>query len=268
MQVIGQLTPIEKELMTKKLEELESSLLPGFNIYNWNSLGIPEFIQACNKAINTFQQVVKQVQKNSGIIEQVVYSIAGSRIVKEPEGEEVMDLQEFHEHIEKHRLEAVEKLVKKYRTIAPLLGKIEEVVAGTNTGKSPVLLSYYGYWERAIFNSLNAMVLNAMETLQSMIDSRSKKNIAEKGVKKPPLFKITFSLQNVEIVIQPPMNEVNKALGRLVRSLVESTKSFVRWMDGTCIETPEQKGTNEDDEPVVFTFYWDVAANPQVSFVL
>jgi dynein heavy chain len=41
----------------KKLEELESSLQPGFHILNWNSLGIPEFIQACTKAINTFQQV-------------------------------------------------------------------------------------------------------------------------------------------------------------------------------------------------------------------
>lgn len=44
-QVIGQLTPTEKELMVKKLEELEASLLPGFNILNWNSLGIMEFIQ-------------------------------------------------------------------------------------------------------------------------------------------------------------------------------------------------------------------------------
>lgn len=38
-----------------------------------------------------------------------------------------MDLQEFHEHVERFRLEAVERLVKKYRTISPLLGKIEEV---------------------------------------------------------------------------------------------------------------------------------------------
>lgn len=56
-EVIGQLLPIEKELMKRKLEELEGSLQPGFTILNWNSLGIPEFITACQKAINTFQQV-------------------------------------------------------------------------------------------------------------------------------------------------------------------------------------------------------------------
>lgn len=73
-----------------------------------------------------------------------------------------------------------------------------------------------------------------------------------------------MSLNNPEIIVQPPVNEVNKLLGRLVRNIVEGTKPFVRWMHKTCIETPEQtKG--DDEEPVIFTFYWDVAANPQVN---
>nr|Q9SMH3.1 RecName: Full=Dynein-1-alpha heavy chain, flagellar inner arm I1 complex; AltName: Full=1-alpha DHC; AltName: Full=Dynein-1, subspecies f [Chlamydomonas reinhardtii]CAB56598.1 1-alpha dynein heavy chain [Chlamydomonas reinhardtii] len=259
---IDQLTPVERELMERKLEELESCLQPGFTILNWNSLGITEFIGTCDKAIATFQQLVKQVQKNSGIIEQVVYAIAGAQLVTEPEeGAEVMDLQEFYEDIERQRLAALESLVKKYRTISPLLGKIEEVVAGTNSGKSPALSSYYSFWERAIFNALNTMVLCAMTKLQDMIEQRSKH---AEGGRKPPLFKVTVSLQSVDVVVQPPMTEVNKALGRLVRSLVESTKAFVRWMDGTCVETPEQRGATDDDEPIVFTFYWDVAANPQV----
>ncbi|PNH08033.1 Dynein-1-alpha heavy chain, flagellar inner arm I1 complex [Tetrabaena socialis] len=259
---IDQLSPVERELMERKLEELEGCLQPGFTILNWNSLGITEFIGACNKAIATFQQLVKQVQKNSGIIEQVVYAIAGAQLVSEPvEGAEVMDLQEFYEHIERQRLAALDGLVKKYRTISPLLGKIEEVVAGTNSGKSGALSGYYAFWERAIFTALNTMVLSAMTTLQNMVDERGKRF---EGERRPPLFKVTVSLQSVDVVVQPPMTEVNKALGRLVRSLVESTKAFVRWMDGTCIETPEQRGATDDDEPIVFTFYWDVAANPQV----
>ncbi|MEW5308429.1 MAG: hypothetical protein WDW38_000392 [Sanguina aurantia] len=265
-EVIHTLTPIERDLMVRKLEELEGALQPGFTILNWNSLGILEFIGAASKAIAAFQQVVKQVQKNSGIIEQVVYAIAGASLITEPpEGAEVMDLAEFNDMLEKHRVDAVERLVKKYRTISPLLGKIEEVVAGTNTGKSPQLLGYYSFWERAMFNALNAMVLNAMGGLQDMIDARGRKaEHSYKGHRKPPLLKVSCSLQTNDIMISPPLAEVNKGLGRLVRNLVESTKLFVRWMDGTCSETPEQRGPNEDDEPVVFTFYWDVAANPQV----
>ena len=41
-------------------------------------------------------------------------------------------------------------------------------------------------------------------------------------------------------LLLPRLVQVNKTLIRLVRSLVESTKSFMRWMDGTCVETPEQ----------------------------
>lgn len=177
----------------------------------------------------------------------------------------------------------------------PLLGKIEEVVAGTNSGKSPALAAYYAFWERAIFNALNAMVLNAMMALQvgvavvvgaparpwppvpvrayarvcvcvrtrpstqalpgckelpwckpisaplspppppftplapspppsgpqATIEQRARRC---EGPRRPPLFKVTFSLQGADVVVQPPMAEVNKALGRLVRSLVESTK--------------------------------------------
>ena len=80
----------------------------------------------------------------------------------------------------------------------------------------------------------------------------------------PFLLQLNFSLQGIEIVIQPPISEVNKALGKLVRSLLESCKAFVRWMDGTCLETPQQRGATEDDEPFVFSFYWDVSQSAQV----
>lgn len=37
---------------------------------------------------------------------------------------------------------------------------------------------------------------------------------------------------------------------------------FVRWMDGTCVETPEQRVGGEDEEPFIYNFYWDVQVNP------
>ena len=38
---------------------------------------------------------------------------------------------------------------------------------------------------------------------------------------------------------------------------------FVRWMNGTCIETPPQHAEGED-EPVVFSFFTDMSANPAI----
>ena len=41
------------------------------------------------------------------------------------------------------------------------------------------------------------------------------------------------------------------------------TRMFVRWMNGTCIETPPQHAEGED-EPVVFSFFTDISANPAI----
>ena len=41
------------------------------------------------------------------------------------------------------------------------------------------------------------------------------------------------------------------------------TRMFVRWMHGTCIETPPQHAEGED-EPVVFSFFTDISSNPAI----
>ena len=71
-------------------------------------------------------------------------------------------------------------------------------------------------------------------------------------------------LNSPEIVVQPSINDLKKVLGRLARNQVECSKPFVRWMSGTCIETPEVRGATDDDEPFVHTFFTDVSQNPQI----
>ena len=71
-------------------------------------------------------------------------------------------------------------------------------------------------------------------------------------------------LNSPEIVVQPSVNDLKKVLGRLARNQVESSKPFVRWMSGTCIEAPEVRGASDDDEPFVHTFFTDVSQNPQI----
>ncbi len=51
---------------------------------------------------------MNQVQKSSSIIEKVVHAIANARIVQEPsnsDSRDIMDLQEFYEVMERHRME-------------------------------------------------------------------------------------------------------------------------------------------------------------------
>lgn len=75
---------------------------------------------------------------------------------------------------------------------------------------------------------------------------------------------VVMYLNSPEIVVQPSVNDLKKVLGRLARNQVESSKPFVRWMSGTCMETPEVRGVSDDDEPFVHTFFTDVSQNPQI----
>eukprot|EP00879_Flechtneria_rotunda_P032592 GHRR01035825.1.p1 GENE.GHRR01035825.1~~GHRR01035825.1.p1 ORF type:complete len:221 (+),score=76.57 GHRR01035825.1:1552-2214(+) len=181
LQVVNSLTPVEARLMSSKLADLEGCLQPGLARLNWNNRGIDSFVTTTTKALHDFQTLHYSVQKNSAIIEKLVFGLASAKLVADlPTEGEVMELQEFYEYMEQHRAAVVETAVQKYRSLTPLLGKVEELVAGSNTGKSPQLAGYYTYWEMAVFNALVIMVLRALEKLHSMLG----------GPTKRPMFKV------------------------------------------------------------------------------
>jgi dynein heavy chain len=64
-------------------------------------------------------------------------------------------------------------------------------------------------------------------------------------------------------VISPLSPEIYKMMVKLTRSIVDSTKQFHRWNNGTCILTLPQK-VADDEEPVVFSFYSDILNNQQM----
>jgi dynein heavy chain len=75
---------------------------------------------------------------------------------------------------------------------------------------------------------------------------------------------LKMSLQNSEVIVAPPIKEATKLLTNLIKNVAESGKAFVRWMDGTCIEMPDQRPRGEDGEPLVMTFSSDVIRMQQV----
>uniref|UniRef100_A0A383W4S5 Dynein-1, subspecies f n=1 Tax=Tetradesmus obliquus TaxID=3088 RepID=A0A383W4S5_TETOB len=253
--VTGALSPVEASLLSTRLQDLERCLEPGLVRLNWNNRGIDAFVASTSKAIQEFQGLHHSVQKNSAIVEKLVSGLAAAKLVADlPESADVMELQEFYEYMEQHRAAVVESAVQRYRSLTPLLGKVEELVAGSNTGKSPQLAGYYSYWEMAVFNALVLMVLRALEKLHAMLSSAKK-----------PLFKLKTSLQNSEVAIAPPVKEVSKLLSAYIKNVAESCREFVRWMDGTCLEMPDQRAKGDTDgDPVVMHFSSEVLRMQQV----
>jgi dynein heavy chain len=264
-EVLGSLSPVELELLASCMGQMRAALDKGFTLLNWNSLSIPEFTDSCMKSIARFNAVVKTVAKNAGIIGGVVLAIGSAELVRAPDMEgEMPELSELYDDAEKHRQAQIDELVRQYHQIGPLLVKVEEMVVNTSTGFSPALAAYYAHWERELFGALNKMVTKALARLLELLSPREALTSSDAaGAARPPLFRVSAILAAPEVIVSPPLAEVNKLLSKLVRSIVESTRSFVRWMHGSCLETPPQQ-LGEDDEPVIFSYFSDVSANPEV----
>ena len=266
------LTDVEKSLYSVKLDELRTILQPGFHPLNWNSLGIFEYCERCTNAINEFTTLVNQVNKSSGIIEDIIKEISTTEVIVEPpHGEELLDMQEMCEFIEKGRREIVDRLVGKYRSIGPLLGKVEEAVAGTNTGSSPQLRDYYAHWEKEVLEALNAMVLASLEGWVRLIIHRDPANAEALGYvdgyknsSKLSLLKMNVYLNTPELGVQPPIKEARLMMTTVNNNILESIAPFVRWLENSCVESPPMPNPEDEDEPIIFNFLPEVSKNEEI----
>ncbi|OAE19678.1 hypothetical protein AXG93_1847s1410 [Marchantia polymorpha subsp. ruderalis] len=264
--VINMMTPIEAKLLGARVKKLQHVLDPGFLHLNWNALGIPDFVTNCTKAINAFKALISQVQSNAANMENAIAGIARSKLVgisPNNEDSEILDMLEFYENFEYERQLVVDGALKQYRGIPPLLKKVEDVVVGTNTGTSLVFAEYYTFWELKIFKALNEMVLKSMNGLQTLFrDSLLRKGSTGKR-NHTRLFRVVCFLNHPDVVVQPSLTETTKMLANMVRSILDSVRPFVRWMDGTCLETPPQSA-GEDEQPYIYSFYSEVSVNPKI----
>ena len=65
--------------------------------------------------------------------------------------------------------------------------------------------------------------------------------------------KVETTLTGSDIILRPTVSEIHKLVLQTLRDVVEGSRAFVRWMDGTCIETPPQNNP-DSDEPYIFRY--------------
>ena len=258
--LMSTMKPIEKQLLKASIDDLNATIKIGFYPLNWTSQRLHAYIEDLSLALVRFGSVISQIQKNAAMIEDVINKIAGTLLLQAKDFMHAdgsvtpFDVSEFYELMEQKRVSRLESLVIEYNSIGEsFLMKVEEVVAKTASGCSPVLAGYYHYWEKCVFNAIAQMIVGSMAALLGILQCKDGS----------PLFRVTVSLNGKELSVSPPLTEVDKLLTKGIRNMAESAMYFVRWMHGTCIQT-EPQVINDDDEPFVFSFYQDISQNPQV----
>ena len=275
-------------LLRDHLKDLAVVMAPGLRRLNWNSLGILDYSKRCAAALSRFEGVLFSVHKNASDIEKILEDAASAALfirtpARVPEADtdipetpmspaafsndpqerlgtrtadavKLMDIKEFYEATEFYRRQTIDELVVRYESIGPLLSKVGVSVmsAGDKAQAQELMKEFYHHWEMRVYESLTQMVvLNLGEAKSALGDTVA-------------LFSVDVRLSAPEIVLLPTASELFQLLNRIFRNIVESTKSFHRWMHGTSEVTPPLYVEGEE-EPLIFSFYDDIAQNPAIS---
>ena len=147
-------------------------------------------------------------------MELVVSAIAEAELVDlGPLAGRPVDMQELFEEVERRRLATVDSLLKKYRTIKEQMGKVEGLVGGSGTHRSPALAGYYAHFEARIFRALTTCIYRALRALGGFLNLWRPPG----KPRHPPIFRVSASLSVPDIVLSPPLTEIHRMLNKLVR---------------------------------------------------
>ncbi|XP_074525804.1 dynein axonemal heavy chain 10 [Halichoeres trimaculatus] len=253
--LMDSLSGVKSVMLAKQIKVVTEVIQRGCKRLNWNSSVVPAFINQSVQAVSKLESVVKQIQKNEQEIEANLQYIGMTCLLKCPVPEKSNDLpgvKEFCGRIEQERAVTVDLLSKKYAAVGPLITETEHLIFETSSGKAKSMADYYKYWEQRVMDSIVKMLLRNFQAFNEALLGNT------------PLFQVDAIVSAPTIVLQPQSNEIYWLLMQCIRDCVESSKKFVRWMHGTCIECPPQP-TGVEDETVSFSFYSDICQHPQVN---
>ena len=262
LRVTRSVAPVESALLTAASKELNDAMLKGFDYVCWRSQRISDYVAECNLAIKRFDNVCDTVRSSARDLDMYLQKIEQTTLVQQADFADLatpLDLGLLRETIDGKSRSRLEPLVEDYAAFEQILRKLETDVVGTNTGASKQMAGYYFYWEKRVYNAIVAMVVRSLATWTAIL------TVAQ-GT---PLTAIRANFDEGDLVVSPRLNDVFKALSGVAASILTSASGFVRWQfdhtagHGTCLFTPDLI-VSEDEDPIVFSFLDDVAANPTV----
>uniref|UniRef100_A0A2K6F6K2 Dynein axonemal heavy chain 10 n=1 Tax=Propithecus coquereli TaxID=379532 RepID=A0A2K6F6K2_PROCO len=236
--LIGTLSEAETVLLDDHAQELIRVFRSGYKRLNWNSLGIGDYLTRCKQAVGKFESLVHQIHKNADDIASRLVLIEGMNLFKYPapkSEEELPGPKKYNETQPRLSVTPPQRGV-------PCGGLL--TCDSCDPGPLRQLCSVFrshGYSVICIYAFRNLQSFNAL-ILGNV-----------------PLFQTETILTAPEIILHP---NIDKMCVHCVRNCVEISKNFVRWMNGSCIECPPQKG--EEEEVVVISFYNDISVTPQI----
>ncbi|KAG7199559.1 hypothetical protein KM043_014170 [Ampulex compressa] len=248
--IVDKMDKADIQLLKDILQEVEKHIQPGVMRFNWSSLSIADYAAGCGKLLKNLNSIVAQVNQMKKDMDNRIDSELRSYNLFSIDSDAVptdqpLPCKMYFLNIESRRTELVSSMSNAYQSVTPMLIKLESLVLGTSTGKSPSMLLLYEKYEKKIFDAFITCMAKNMELFN------------KKLMENKQLFQIDAVLMSSEAVLRPSPGEVYSIILQNIRDLLERLKVFLRWMNGSCLECKPQK-KEASEEYVIFSFFEDV----------
>nr|XP_031841739.1 dynein heavy chain 10, axonemal [Nomia melanderi] len=249
--MLDRITKADIQLLKHILLDIEKHIQPGVMRINWDSLNIADFGHNCEKLLKNLNSIIDQTDQMKKDLDNRIFSdLQRYNLFTLPpdlaEGlEELLPCKTYFQEIQNRRTELASSMRKIYESMGPLLMKLESLVLGTTTGRSPAMQLFYETYEKKIFGAFITCMVQNIEVFNKTLTSFK------------PIFQVDAVLIASEAVLRPSPAEIYHIILQNVKYMFDELKRFPRWMNGSCLECRPIRRTNVDDL-VTFSFFEDV----------
>ncbi|VDP31277.1 unnamed protein product [Schistosoma curassoni] len=172
-ELFTQLDPVELTILESYIINLRTIMKPGWDILNWKSLGINEFITKVEEELNRFASVCNLCKKTAADIEARLELIGSADLFPTPKWTdeyqktamgEYFTCKEYFAQTVIERQKQFEELRMQHTSLTPLIIKLEGAITQQNTGNSKIMVPYFEYWEKKLFDRIYAVTMQCYET--------------------------------------------------------------------------------------------------------
>ncbi|CAH8518373.1 unnamed protein product [Schistosoma turkestanicum] len=264
-ELFAQLDPPEITILESYIINLRTIMKPGWDILNWKSLAINEFIAKVEEELNRFASMCNLCKKTAADIETRLELFGSADLFPTPKWIDEYQktalggyytCKDYFALTLIERKKQFEELRMQHASLTPLITKLEDVIIPQNTGNNKIMVSYYEYWEKKIFDRIYAMVIRNLQSYLNRI-----------SLQQEPLFAVDLMLAGTDVVGNPQPAELYRLVIQELRDAIESTRVFIRWCRGSCTIAPGVRIDGSEDLHY-FTFYEEIAKSSEVADLL
>jgi dynein heavy chain len=250
------MSSLEMSLMEIHVNDMNKVLSPGFTTLYWSSQRISAYIAVAFHALEKFRSTLGEVRKHSSSIENIIKQIEQESLIDIDSDFALNSLGDFTDAIEDSVRRKVSKSMLQYKSIKPLLIKIEMAVSESDKGFSTLLESSYNYWTKRVYNALVQMTCRSTFSLFMMLRAFHTKSTQ---------CHLNITVYDKEVIMEPSLSEIQKYFGRCFRTLTEASRQFFRWMSQTCLNATSSLESGDSlGLEHRYSFYRDVSQNSAI----